>query len=203
MMILLDAGHGGIEEGKYVTPGKRYYGLHEGKEIQMAEGAFNRAVVHGIAARLHLFGVKCHIINPENEDISLHARARRVNEIAKREKCVLLSVHHNAFEDERVSGFEVFTSMGDTPSDPIADFIGKKFTEIYPNVKLRRESISPNRYSKDAGYYILRSTRCPAILTEWAFMTNPVDRDRMICYLDDQIGFLTRMMVWVAEGKVA
>ncbi len=186
-LILLDAGHGGIIEGQYVTDGKRYYGKHDGQNIQLSEGAYNRAVVHGIAARLHLNGTSCHIINPENEDISLRSRVYRVNQLCDKYDCFLLSIHHNAHSNPLAYGTEFFTSSGETKSDAIAEKVGESFTMQYPYVKLRRQSIS--EYSKDAPFYVLEKTRCPAILSEWGFMTNDSDRVRIIEMTDQQIKF--------------
>lgn len=196
--VLLDAGHGGIIHGRYVTVGKRFYGFHSRpgcrKHIQLAEGAFNRAVVAGLQAKLHWHNIKTHWINPENEDISLQARARRVNEIARRKKAVLLSVHHNAFDRPAVRGAEFFTSLGDTPADPIAEAIGKRFAKEFPSRPLRRSTINPSEYSKDAGYYILKSTVCPAVLSEWEFMTNEAARED-IYQVDEQVNFFTNTIV--------
>jgi len=200
--ILLSAGHGGIINGEYVTDGKRYYDFHKGRRIQLAEGAFNRLVVHGIAAQLHLNRIPVHIINPENEDISLMAKARRVNQMARKKSCVLLSVHHNAFKKDDVYGTEFFTSKGDTPADPIAEYIGKEFTRMFPGEKLRRSTINPKEYSKDYGYTILESTVCPAVLSEWAFMTNEYDREKIICGYSDQIDFFAEILARVSKGEM-
>lgn len=180
-LVLLDAGHGGIAEGVYTTPGKRYYkkevSPNAKRFIFLAEGALNRAVVHGLAFRLHLSGIPCHIINPENEDISLLARVRRVNELARRYDCFLLSVHHNAAEDTTARGFELFTSRGTTKSDTIAEMIAHRFIDCYGAEWFRGASVL--KKSKEAPFKILTNTRPPAILTEWGFMTNAEDRYRI------------------------
>jgi len=199
--ILLDAGHGGIQNGLYQTKGKRYYGTHQYQEVRIAEGAYNKAVAFGIQAKLHTFGVKTHIINPEPADISLQARARRVNQFARAQKCVLFSIHHNAYQAASVRGAEFFTSVGDTSADPIAEYIAKKFADCFPNEKLRTNTIDPTKYSKEAGYFILKSTVCPAVLTEWAFMTNEHDR-RRIFDLGTQIDFFTDAILEMFDTRL-
>lgn len=188
--ILLDAGHGGIINGLYQTEGKRFYGTHRRREVRIAEGAFNRAIVFGLQAVLHTEGVSTHIINPEPTDISLQARARRVNQYARSQPCILLSIHHNAYHLSSVKGAEFFTSIGDTKADPIAEHLARKFEACFPSEKLRKNVVDPKKYSKEAGYFILKSTICPAVLTEWAFMTNAHDRDR-IFDMSTQIDFYT------------
>lgn len=154
-MILLDSGHGGLIEGVYQTNGKRashgYFDIHE--------GVLNRAVVNLLAFKLNANRISCHIINPENEDISLDERVYRVNNLCLDHPCILISVHHNAGGG---TGTEIFTSIGSTLSDRIA----KEFETESAYIPLKY------RGTKERDFYILRRTRCPAILTEFSFMDN-------------------------------
>ena len=187
--VLIDAGHGGVKEGVYQTSGKRFEGFHESRDIFLAEGAFNRAIAAGLQAKLHMLCIKTHLITPEAEDITLGGRVRRVNALSRIGPCFLLSIHHNSFTDPRINGAEFFTSRGDTKADPLAEEIAKGFKDHFPGVKLRVDSIN-TKYAKEADYKILKGTICPAILTEWAFMSNEQDRNR-IFDLNTQIDFLT------------
>lgn len=197
-VILIDAGHGGIVEGEYQTSGNRYEGIHMDNPIFLAEGAFNRAVAFGLQAKLHLNNIPSHIVNPEHEDISLQARARRVNAIARRKTCVLLSIHHNYFDSSSARGAEFFTSRGDSAADPIAEHIASFFRGTFPDERLRTNQINPSKLSKEAGYYILKSTICPAVLTEWGFMSNEHDR-RRIFDINSQVDFFTDAIIDLFE----
>lgn len=179
-LIILDAGHGGLIEGQYQTSGKRYHGMHRGRFVQLAEGVYNKMIVFIVAHKLHVDRIPVHVLNPENEDISLRARVIRANQLHESYNCLLISIHQNAFEDTRAYGVEFFTSIGETKSDHIAEWIASRFSIDHPDIKLRKNTIDPRKYSKDAGYRILMSTRCPAVLTEFGFMTNDDDRDRLL-----------------------
>ncbi len=196
-IIALGSGHGGIIEGQYVTPGKRYYGLHGGKQIQLAEGAFNRYVLYGVIAQLHLRGVKVANITPEDEDISLRARVMRVNALCRKygkNNVYYMSIHHNSFTSDSVFGTEIFTSLGETGSDPIAEFIGERFVKRFGKTNFRMNNVNSKEYSKDANYQVLRNTYCRASLMEWGFMSNTYDRTRIIDKTQDEVIFLTDVL---------
>ena len=100
-------------------PGKRSPLWSDGS--QLFEGEFNRAITKGISQALTLRGIENKIIVPELEDISLPTRVRRANHLVTQypeHQCLLISVHANAGGG---SGFEIFTSRGQTDSDIIAD----------------------------------------------------------------------------------
>lgn len=191
-MILLDAGHGGYFEGVTTSPHKGIYGETE----SFSEGQYNRLIVNGIGYRLSSLNVPFHIIAPENEDTKLHTRARRVNKLAHKFgqlQTFLLSVHQNGFHTESVKGFELFTSPGFTLSDTYAELIAEDFQARFPERVLRR--FRESKVSKEARYYILAKTICPAVLTEWAFMTNKIERSLMNSDtgIMNQINFLSDM----------
>ena len=178
-LILLDAGHGGIIEGQYQTPGKRDY--LEGSLL--AEGMLNRAVTSCIAYYLHLWNIPAHTISDQAKDTSLKTRVRRANDYATDYDCFLLSIHHNAAESRNAYGYELFTSRGETQADPIAEYIGGQFLECFPGRRLRLRTQTPDILGKEADFTILKKTTCPAVLSEWGFMTNDrgpqYDRDEL------------------------
>jgi len=187
-LVLIDHGHGGYSEGMTLTPDRGIYT----KTISLSEGQLNRAAAHSIAFELSLKKIPVHIIGSGNADVSLRDRVKEVNRLAKKYKCALFSIHHNGFSDENVKGFELFTSLGETPSDTIAERFGKAFMCLHPERKLRKLS-EVGKVSKEAPFYILKKTICPAVLIEWGFMTNKDER----AYIVSQRGRndLSRYMV--------
>jgi len=93
MMILRDAGHGGIINGFYQTAGKRSPIWSDGS--QLYEGEFNRWVVNGLSERLSSQGIPYVLICPEQRDVSLKTRVNRANAYAN-QPCIYVSVHSNA-----------------------------------------------------------------------------------------------------------
>lgn len=177
-LILLDAGHGGIVKGEYVTYGKRSNPFeHNGKKIEFYEGISNREQVARIQFELMLLGIKSHIIAPENEDTSLTARVMRANKLHKEYNCFYLSIHSNAHDNPSAHGWEVFTSYGYTSSDLYAEIIANEFRSAFPDERIRYGSVA---VGKEANFRVLTGTHCAAALTEDLFMTSPDDLKKLI-----------------------
>lgn len=166
-IVLLDNGHG------KETAGKRSPVWSDGS--QLFEWEFNRDIVRRIAEKLEADGIPYRVLVPEETDISLTERARRANEIAKENngKAYVLSIHANAGGG---TGWEVYTSPGQTPSDAIATvFFEEAGREFVPDGWRMRSDYSDGDPDKEANFYILTKTTCPAILTENFFMDTEKD----------------------------
>lgn len=163
MRILLDAGHGRN------TPGKRSPVWSDG--TQLFEWELNRDVVKRIAKALYAKRIPYSIITPEDEDISLAERVRRVNTLAKKEPCLLISVHANAGGG---TGWEAWTSIGQTTSDTYARAFYKAAHAYLKQFPIRTDMIDGDE-DKESNFYILKNTACPAILTENLFMDTERD----------------------------
>jgi len=170
---LLDNGHGGIINGEYQTAGKRSP-IYDGKQI--FEGVYNREIVQMVYKYLKGNNIDSTILVPEQEDVSLKERVVRTNKIYKeKSNTILVSFHLNAGGG---TGFEVYTSKGETFSDKIATmFIN--YWEQNTNFKIRKD-YSDDDPDKEADFYILKYTYCPAILVESLFMDNKNDFDYLI-----------------------
>ena len=165
---LLDPGHGGLIDGEYQTKGKRSPVWPDGS--QLFEGEFNRAIVARLTELMAAAGMPYNVIAPEHTDISLVERVQRANTWGSK-GCAYLSIHANAGGG---SGYEVFTSKGETKSDLIADVFFSEFELEFPDVKMRSDMIDGD-VDKEANFYVLRETVMPAILTENFFMDNEQD----------------------------
>jgi len=183
--ILLDNGHGGMVDGKYSTcpdwtdNPKTWHKMHVHEGVPLYEGVFNRDVVDEIAAELWKRDIKYVLINPESKDISLKERVKRANDFYKDNKnCIFVSIHGNAFNTS-AKGFEIFTSKGDTPADPIAESISIEMSKAFPS-RVMRWDLSDGDRDKEANFYVLKHTDMPAILSENFFFDNPSDAKLMM-----------------------
>lgn len=167
MLVLLDNGHGGLINGVYQTAGKQ---KDWGEHGIFYEGEFNRAIVNGIIEALTRLKIPYVTIAPEYRDVTLRTRVNRAN-VYNSNHAFLLSIHSNAGGG---SGFEVFTTPGETRSDPIATIFGHAFKAEFPKQTLR-EDYTDGDLDKERRFYILRKTNMPAILTENFFMDNIKD----------------------------
>lgn len=158
MKFCIDPGHGGLDSGA-VGPG----------------GTMECDVVYDIASWLQ-----------DGLAASGHAstltRARGVFK-SLRERCDIsneygadrfISIHANASTSPSANGFEVWTSPGWTPADPIATSVFECVRKTFPDLKGRIDS-SDGDPDKESRFYVLVHTAAPAVLIETAFISNPVE----------------------------
>ena len=193
MKILIDNGHG------HNTPGKR---SPDGK---FREYAYNREIAKRIVADLIDRDYDAELLVPEDNDISLEERVRRVNKIclASGQSCptrsgispattghtnvILVSVHVNAAGNgskwTNATGWSVYTCKGQTSSDKLAECLCEAAIKNFPGKRIRTD-YSDGDSDWEENFYILRHTLCPAVLTENFFMDSKSDLE----YLQSQAG---------------
>ena len=175
-LILLDAGHGGIINGQYVTAPKKMFVFPDGFTIY--EGVYNRLIVEGIKEALTSAGVKFDDIVNSQKDIPLKNRVDRANRLAAEAgpgNTLFISVHANAGGG---NGYEVYTSKGESDSDKIASNFMEFMAEAFPSHRGRKDTTDGD-IDKEANFYVLKYTICPAILTESFFMDNYEEAQEM------------------------
>lgn len=165
--VIIDNGHG-IE-----TPGKR---SPDGK---VREYAVTRHIAHGVAELLRERGYRVIILVPYDADMALAKRAEKVNRIyAEHPESVLLSIHCNAAGNGEewcdATGIEAYTTVGNTKADRLAECFYEALDELLPEAR-QRIDLSDGDRDKERDYYILKKTKCPAVLTENYFMDNPAE----------------------------
>lgn len=167
---VLDAGHGGIIDGEYQTAGKRSPEFEFG---QYFEGVGNRMIVKNMLAQCKALGIDAIDIVDSDDDISLKERVKRANRLhAKNKNCIYVSIHSDAFSNPQANGYSIYTSVGNTASDAVASSFLDTMKEYFPDHTLRHDS-SDGDEDKEAHFYVLKYTSCPAILIENFFYTNP------------------------------
>lgn len=171
--IILDYGHGGIDNnGNYTTAPSKMFTFANG-EIAY-EGYLNRLI--GGLVEIYLkshypkYNVVTTVKTTDPRDLSLPYRVRVANEFDPK-KTIFISVHCNASPNHNASGFEIYTSSGPTLSDSLATAIGNSITPFYQNLnlRLRYDFASDGDLDKEVDFYVLRRTRCPAVLLECLF----------------------------------
>lgn len=168
MKILIDNGHGEN------TPGKR------SPDGILREYKYVREIAEEIERELSAKGYDVERIVKESVDIPLAERARRVNEVCGRmgaSNVVLVSVHCNAAGNgdwKNARGWCAFTSRGKTKSDEFATMLYEEAGHNFTGQTIRKD-FSDGDPDWEDGFYILRKTKCPAVLTENFFMDNKQD----------------------------
>lgn len=179
-LVLLDAGHGGLVKGKYVTAGKRSPVWADGS--QYYEGVGNRQIREELAKMLKEACIDYKYVNEFNDDESLTARVRKVNEEAKKHgasNVLLISIHSDAFDKPTAKGWSCYTTKGKTASDTYAEVLYSKMRAEFPNEVFRTDTTDGDQ-DKEEAFYIIKNTVCPAILSENFFMTNEDECKRIL-----------------------
>ena len=178
MLILLDPAHG------HNTPGKR---SPDGKFL---EYAYTREIVRQVVTELKNKGYDVELLVPEEDDIPLSERVRRVNAHCTafgKTNVILISIHVNAAGDGskwmNATGWSCYTCKGQTESDRLATCLYDAAIKNFPDKRIRTD-FSDADSDWEGGFYILRKSLCPAVLTENFFMDKLSDRD----YLQSEVG---------------
>lgn len=174
MKILIDNGHG-ID-----TPGKR------SPDGRLLEYAWNRLIASRIVDRLLSRGLDASLLVPEETDISLPERCRRVNEWCRqlgKDNVLLISIHCNAAGrgDRWLSarGWCAYTTPGTTRADALATSLYNAAQVHLPGHRLRTDYTDADP-DLEKDFYLLRHTSCPAVLTENLFMDNQADVEYLL-----------------------
>lgn len=181
MVIVLDYGHGGLnDKGEYVTAPSKMFTFKNGKTV--FEGVLNRQIGNLIKKKLNeTTGYKVlttHGKNLEYLDISLQQRVALANKLNSKES-IFISIHCNAGGG---SGFEIYTSPGQTKSDSLATYIINEIKSTYINKNLPvRIDLSDKDEDKEEKFYVLTKTKSPAVLIEYGFF----DSEKDIKFLED------------------
>lgn len=170
-IICLDNGHGVNTPGK-CSPDKKL------KEFQYA-----REIVSMLETKLKENGYKVYIVTPEQTDISLSERCKRINKVCRNNnnKAISISIHCNAAGGDNqwhsASGWSVFVSNNASQNS-------KKLAKCLYD-KAFEQNLKGNRSVPKEHYWvqnlaICRDTICPAILTENMFQDNKQDVDFLL-----------------------
>lgn len=166
-VILLDNGHGENTEGK------------RSPDWSLMEWKYTRNIVKRVQKKLIDFGYDARILVPEDHDIALGDRCKRVNKIVDEyggDNVILISIHCNAAgadgEWHKARGWQVHTYTN--PSEESIKLANILFDETKGmGLKVRQPSPDQKYWPND--FWILKRSNCPAVLTENFFQDNMDD----------------------------
>lgn len=170
LFTFLDAGHGGIVDGRYTTAPKKMFKHKDGSVAY--EGVINRNIVKEIKLALYARGMDYVDVVRSEHDTPLSTRVILANNEferkAKNTAYLYFSVHNNAGGGH---GLEIFTSLGQTNSDKYATLMTEVFAAGLPEARMRTD-FTDNDPDKEDRLYVLDETRMPALLCEYGFFDN-------------------------------
>ena len=178
MKIFIDNGHGLMTAGKRSPDG------------QFREAFYNREIAKRVVADLVDRGYDAELLVPEDDDVSLEERVRRVNTacfLLGKANVILVSIHVNAAGDGskwmNATGWSVYTCKERTASDKLAECLCESAIKNFPGRRIRTD-MSDGDMDWEENFYILRKSLCPAVLTENFFMDSHSDLE----YLQSKAG---------------
>ncbi|MFA4834891.1 MAG: N-acetylmuramoyl-L-alanine amidase [Dehalococcoidia bacterium] len=160
--ICIDPGHGGPDPGAVGPTGVRE------KDIVLAVSLKLANILRSAGAEVKL----------TREDDSEPSLAGRVDISNNFDADVFISIHANAFSSPLAKGTEVWTVVGQTAADPIAESIANALQAAFPDLVFRAD-MSDGDQDKEAQFFVLKYTDAPAVLVELAFISNP-DEERLL-----------------------
>jgi N-acetylmuramoyl-L-alanine amidase len=211
--VFVDAGHGGINptNQQYATDGKRFFhpnqNFHNGGWYY--EGVENRIVADLFMKLLAANGIPFVQVHRAWEDskTELARRANMVNlELQKGKKGYLHSFHSNAIGEEKrehTEGYTIWTTEGQTLSDKIADAHYKHIQQACPDLKnwnWRKDAKKDGDVDYEKDFYILKYTKCPAILEEFGFHTSLPDTLRIVAHRQQRAEAALQTAIFVRDN---
>jgi len=178
MKIFIDNGHGLMTAGKRSPDG------------QFREPFYNREISRRVVSDLQDRGLDAELLVPEDDDISLAERVRRINAacfLLGKRNVILVSIHVNAAGNGskwlNATGWSVYTCKGQTESDKLAECLCQAAIKNFPGHRIRTD-MSDGDMDWEEGFYILKMSLCVAVLTENFFMDSRSDLE----YLQSRAG---------------
>ena len=178
MKIFIDNGHGLMTAGKRSPDG------------QFREPFYNREIARRVVSNLRDRGLDAELLVPEDDDISLAERVRRINAacfLLGKQNVILVSIHVNAAGNGSkwldATGWSVYTCKGQTASDKLAECLCQAAIKNFPGRRIRTD-MSDGDMDWEEGFYLLRKSLCMAVLTENFFQDSRSDLE----YLQSKTG---------------
>ncbi|NMA62167.1 MAG: N-acetylmuramoyl-L-alanine amidase CwlD [Firmicutes bacterium] len=183
-VIVIDAGHGGIDPGAVSGKGvlEKDITLEIAKELELL---LKKAAVYVIMVRRGDYDLadssEAHLLNRKRQDL-----IRRVTIAEEAKADLYISIHANYFPSPIWSGAQTFYYEGRLEDQRLAKDIQTELVKhLGPN----------NRLAKTGDFRVLRDTTMPAALVEVGFLSNPREAELL-----GQVGYQKRVAAAIFAG---
>ncbi len=167
-VVVLDAGHGGIDGGA------------EGINSKVKESELNLKICFLLKELFENSNFK--VVMTRSEDVGLYgdtSEGFKKRDLIKRVQIanassanVFISVHLNTYKGKSRRGAQVFFKRGDLNSQSLAD-------NIQTELNLLKES--KRMYDAITGdYYLLNNVKCTSVIVECGFLSNPEEEKLLL-----------------------
>lgn len=152
-LIVVDAGHGGKDPGSLGAAGNH-------------EKDYNLAVANKVVALLKQYK-EFQVVPVRTTDV-FYELSERVAIANENNADLFLSIHANSFPKPTAGGTETFYYNANS----------KTFAQIV-HKHLQGATGFTDRGVKATGYYVIKNTKMPAVLTETGFLSNPTENAKL------------------------
>lgn len=169
-VIVLDAGHGGMDSGAV--------GIHGEYEKDI-----NLAIVMDLKQLLEFSGFN--VVLTRDSDVSIHDKdvtgtrnqkvsdmENRLNIIKSYSDCIFISIHQNKFTDSKYFGAQMFYNNNNPNNQLLAQLMQDCFGVLQPEndrqIKLTGDEL-----------YLFKTTMTPSVLIECGFLSNENDANNL------------------------
>lgn len=149
--VIIDPGHGGKDKGAF------WGGVRE--------STMNLRIANDLERLFKKRGIRTVMTRRSDVFVSLQRRAAIAN---RYRHAVFVSIHCNASTNRNIRGIETY-HWGNT---------GRMYAGAIQR-RMPSRLVTKNRGVRRKGYTVLVQTRCPAVLVECGFISNPRERSRM------------------------
>ena len=164
-VIVLDAGHGGIDSGCVSVNGAEEKDINLNILLKLREmlriTGFKVEVTRDTDRSIHDTGITG-LGNQKKSDMS-----NRLNIINSFDNAVFVSIHQNQFTDPKYSGAQMFYPEQSSESERLASIMQGNFVSLLQPDNTRE--IKP----VGTDIYLLHNAECPAVMAECGFLSNP------------------------------
>lgn len=161
-VLVIDPGHGGLDGGATSCTGK-------------LESGYNLEISLRLRDLFHLLGCRTRMIRTTDTSIYTSGNtiaAQKMSDLKERvrianesENSLLISIHQNNFSDSKFSGAQVFYPSTEG---------SRELAEVLQSTLVSSLNPGSNRKCKKAeGIYLMEHIRCPGVLVECGFLSNP------------------------------
>lgn len=153
-VIVIDAGHGGHDSGA------------------MIDGFEEKAIVEKIGKKIKALNkdenVEIVLLRDGDHFMGLSERVSVINNL---KPDLVVSLHVNANKDTEKSGLEVYVSNKNEQFKQVSTMKAEKLLSNISNQSLAKGEV------KEAPFYIMKNSNCPAVLIELGYLSNDKDRN--------------------------
>ncbi len=170
-VIILDAGHGGIDSGCLSVNGAEEKDINLSIMLKLREmlraTGFEVKVTRETDRSIHDTGVTG-LGNQKKSDME-----NRLEIINSEDNALFVSIHQNRFTDPKYYGAQMFYPAESSESERLAQILQSNFVN-YLQPENQRE-IKP----VGSEIYLLHFAKCPAVMAECGFLSNPDEASKL------------------------